>query len=47
MLSQLLFEVLHPLEVIVVVLTGTKGTLLQQEFGVLLVTGNYKKCKER
>jgi hypothetical protein len=40
MLCHVLLEVLHTLEVIVVVITGAKGTLLQQEFGVLLISCN-------
>ncbi len=42
MLGELLFEVSDPLHVIVIVVTGTDGTLLQQLLRVFLVFSDYR-----
>ena len=41
-LCEVLFEVPDPLEVVVVVVTGTDGALFEQLFSVLLVFGDYR-----
>lgn len=41
-LSEVLFEVPDPLEVVVVVVPGANGTILEQLLGVLLVFSNYR-----
>jgi hypothetical protein len=39
-LCQLLFEVSHTLYMVIVVITGTDGSLLKELFGVLLILVN-------
>ena len=41
-LCEVLFEVPDPLQVVVVVVPGADGALLEQLFGVLLVFGDYR-----